>query len=86
MTAIATGQVPVTVTAIEIVAARAGRTQLRLFGLGSFLGNHVLLGADNTVDADNGYFETGSLVLPTDGAVWGIASNGSLTVSFLEVY
>lgn len=86
MTAIATGQIPVSTTAVQIVAARAGRTQLRLFGLGTLLGIRVLVGHDNTVTAANGYFEAGSLVLATDGAVWGITSAGRITVSFLEIY
>jgi len=87
MTAIATGQVSIGSSgAAQIVAARAGRTQLRLFGLGSLLGNHVLIGHDATVTALSGYFEAGMLVLATDGAVWGVSSNGTLVVSFLEAY
>lgn len=87
MTAIASGQVAVATTPVEIVAARVGRTQLRLYGLGSFTsGTYVLLGHDNTVTVQNGYFESGALVLPTDGAIFGISTSGQLNVSFLEVY
>lgn len=86
MTAIATGQVSISTTVIQIVGARSGRTQLRLFGLGSLVSNRVLIGHDGTMTINNGYFEAGSLVLATDGAVWGISSGGTLTVNFLEVY
>ena len=84
---IASGQVNVTAgAAVEIVAARTGRTQLRLFGLGSITGNFVAIGPDNTVTAATGYFEAGTLVLATDADVWGIASGNALNVRFLEVF
>lgn len=87
MTVIATGQVQIPTTAVQIVAARAGRTQLRLYGLGSFTsGTYVLIGSSNAVTLITGYFESGSLVLATEGAVFGIATSGQLNVSFLEVY
>jgi len=84
---IAAGQVRVGTAAVQIVAARAGRTELRLFGLGSLgSGNRVLIGPDNTTSLTTGYFEAGSLVLTNNGAVWGISTGTPITVSYLELF
>ena len=83
---IATGQVSVAATATLIVAARSGRAKVLIVNHGS---------TDIYVGASGAATNTGALLLGVPGAVfeietaaavYGIASSGSQTVSYVEEY
>ena len=81
---IATGQVTlVTGTATQIVAARAGRKELRLQGLQT----SSLVGPDDSLTASNGFrYAIDTASIPTEEAVWGIRVSGTGVVSYMEIY
>lgn len=82
----ATGQVSVALTATQIVAARSGRGNVTITNTGT---NPVYLG-NTGVTAANGHLLPGgvgaSITLPTQTAVFGIATGAAQVVTFLEAY
>lgn len=72
-------------SAVLIVAARPGRSKVRIVGA-------VYLGADNSVTPSNGFAVTNEfgnpiMDLETDAALYGIAaSSGAVDVSFIELF
>lgn len=92
MLLIHTGKVTVSTAAVQIVAARAGRTELRLDSAGTNGNVPAYFGPANTVTMANGYPANGlafgalaEAKLVMEGAVWAIAG-GPMTVYFLEIY
>jgi hypothetical protein len=85
---IATGQISVGTSATEIVASRAGRKELRLYGVHP--GPSMALGPDNSVSLTtnliNTHVSSAPIILPMEGAVWGIVDAGSRVVSYIEIY
>lgn len=93
MTQIFSSQVSVGTTAVQLVAARAGRTDVRLKAAGGANGV-IFIGPTNAVTATNGYpvvlLGTGNSLdgytsIPIDQPIWAIRSNGGGPVGILEV-
>ncbi len=83
---IATGQVTITTSATQIVAARAGRISLVVVAIGT---TDTFVGAP-AVTATTGVLLPGikgaALTLDTQAAVSGIVAAGTQLVSFVELY
>jgi hypothetical protein len=80
-----TSQVAVTGTATQIVAANAARSGISIENLGT---TDVWLGENSAVTTSTGHLLLGtkgaSVSFSTTGAVWGITSGASQSVSVLE--
>lgn len=84
----ATGQVSLDTTGtVQIVPARANRTGLLVAMVGS---TDAYLGFASGVTTANGFILEGTkgawVSIPFTGAVYGCASTGSVTVSFMEIW
>ena len=83
---ITSGEVSVTTTAAEAIAARANRVGVQLLALSS---NTAIIDVGDTSVASGSDFplEPGaSLYLPTEDAIWADAASGTQTLAFIEFY
>lgn len=89
-TVLTVGQISVTDTPIQIVAALATRTELRLRALTAGV---FFIGPDNTVTPETGYNPCGNqstqqveaILGGLTGAVWAVVASSSMVVAFLEI-
>jgi hypothetical protein len=93
MTQIFASQVSVGLVAIQLVAARAGRTEVRLKSAHTTNGV-IFIGPTNAVTAANGFpvvlLGTGNsqndfTLVPVDQPIWAIRASGAGPVGILEI-
>lgn len=82
---VATTQVSVSTTPVQLVAARKSRRLLCFQDLGNL--GHVFIGPDSSVTAATGVQPTSiPNPLPTAAELWAVTNTGSATVGVLELY
>jgi len=85
----ATTQVAVTsASATQLLAARTGRTSVRLISKPKLNSQFIYIGPTNAVTAANGYpLPSGSeYIFNSEIAVWAIVNQGAGTVDVLEMW
>ncbi len=83
--AFSTGQATATATATQIVAAFPSRSGITITNAGT---TDVYIGENSSVTTTTGHLLTGtkgaSLSFATTGAIYGVTSGGSATVTYLQ--
>jgi hypothetical protein len=89
----AVGRVSVTTTATQIVAARAGRTEIRFRAITTPTSAALFVGPDSGVTSGTGYrianlisSDNQFVSLPVEGALYAITDNNTAVVSYIEIY